>query len=739
MSGRSTSEEKNPRIEGLEAEVRDLKKVENYIIEQRDLALSLGASRSLHEGLEICFDSALRVSEMDCGGIYLVDKSSGDLNMICQKGLLPDFIESTSHFKAGSANTRLIMNGKPLYTQHCQLDVELSPAEKAVALRAVAIIPILDENKVIGCFNIASHVFDDVPALSRIVLESISAQIGGAIARLEATDALAAVHSGLEKEVAHRTAELLKTNSRLEKEVRDHEETTEALRENEEMFSKAFHSNAALMAISTMDNGRYVQVNQQFLAVLGYERGEIVGSTSRKLDIFADYEQRETIKRIVQKEGSARNVEVAIRTKSGSVRYGLFSIDIIQLQNRPCFLTVMNDITDRKLAEASLAERESQYRKLFEQSNDAIIVHTLDGRILDVNTRTCEMLGYSYNRLRSLRIKTLFPAQAEAKRKEAFQTLREQGSIFFESFFQKADGTVLNVEITSRISEPEKGLALGIVRDVTERKRAQELMIQTEKMMSVGGLAAGMAHEINNPLGGIFQSIQNTERRLSPDFEKNLPVAEECGIDLHSLQMYLEKREIVGFLADIKEAAGRAAKIIRNMLRFSRKSESKFVPADLAKLLDQIVELAGNDYDLKKSYDFRNVEISREYEPGMKAVPCTKTEIGQVVLNLLRNSAQAAMEAKLPQRMRITLRTKTDGDMVRIEVADNGPGMEEAVRKRIFEPFFTTKPIGEGTGLGLSVSYMIITANHQGSIEVESELGKGTCFIIRLPLERKPS
>ncbi len=275
------------------------------------------------------------------------------------------------------------------------------------------------------------------------------------------------------------------------------------------------------------------------------------------------------------------------------------------------------------------------------------------------------------------------------------------------------------------------------IDNVTERVRIQEMMIQTEKMMTVGGMAAGMAHEINNPLGVILQGIQNTFRRLSPDIQKNQEVAEKLGIDLELIRTYLEQRNILQYLDGMQEAGTRAGRIIKNMLNFSRRSESLKVATDLAQLLEKTIELTTGDYDLKKKYDFRRIEIIREYDPILPNVPCAAAEIQQVVLNLLRNAAQALAEKHeegyTPQ---IRIRTRQDSDYAQIEIEDNGSGMDEETYTRIFEPFYTTKPVGIGTGLGLSVSYFIITQHHKGAISVHSEPGKGTNFIIRLPLER---
>jgi signal transduction histidine kinase len=176
----------------------------------------------------------------------------------------------------------------------------------------------------------------------------------------------------------------------------------------------------------------------------------------------------------------------------------------------------------------------------------------------------------------------------------------------------------------------------------------------------------------------------------------------------------------------------RAARIVENMLSFSRKNSLSVAEVDIPALLERTLELAANDYDLKKKYDFRKIRIEREYAPDLPLVLCEESKIQQVFFNLIRNGAQAM--ASLDRPPCFTLRVMGGNGEVRIEIEDNGPGMSEDLRKRIFEPFFTTKRVGEGTGLGLSVSYFLIVENHGGRIEVESTPGKGSVFIIHLPL-----
>ncbi|MGA6924873.1 MAG: HAMP domain-containing sensor histidine kinase, partial [Desulfosarcina sp.] len=236
-------------------------------------------------------------------------------------------------------------------------------------------------------------------------------------------------------------------------------------------------------------------------------------------------------------------------------------------------------------------------------------------------------------------------------------------------------------------------------------------------------------------LGGMLQSLQNVTRRISPELADNETVAAQCGTQLEIIRRYLEKREILRFLENIRVSGERASHIVENMLSFSRRSESRKARVNLPGLLDKAVELAAHDYDLKKKFDFRRIRIDRQYAPAMAPVTCVATEIEQVVLNLLRNAAQAMGDAgQRSDPSCITLSLYQEGEFAVMVVADNGPGMDESQLKRIFEPFFTTKEVGVGTGLGLSVSYFIITNNHNGSMTAESSPGKGARFTVRLPL-----
>ena len=286
------------------------------------------------------------------------------------------------------------------------------------------------------------------------------------------------------------------------------------------------------------------------------------------------------------------------------------------------------------------------------------------------------------------------------------------------------------------------GAGRGVViriDDITQRLSLEDMMVQSEKMLSVGGLAAGMAHEINNPLGAILHNVQNIRRRLSSDLPKNIEQAEQTGIDLDVVNHYLQAREIPQLLDGIQQAGARAAKIVTHMLSFSRRSNRQMSPCDLSALIDQALDIASNDFDLAIGFDFKGQAIIRQFDPQLGPVPGIPNELEQVLLNLLKNAAQAIHQrTDKSEPGRIILRTRLNPPWAEIQIEDNGIGMPEPVRKRIFEPFFTTKEVGQGTGLGLSVSYFIITNNHKGQMEVHSTQGQGTCFTLRLPLAGNP-
>jgi len=264
---------------------------------------------------------------------------------------------------------------------------------------------------------------------------------------------------------------------------------------------------------------------------------------------------------------------------------------------------------------------------------------------------------------------------------------RENGEVHYE-----------DITVYPLITNGVEGAVIRI-DDVTGRVNLEQVLVQSEKMMSVGGLAAGMAHEVNNPLAGILGSAFNIKNRVFGDMKSNREVAEECGVSLEGVQAYLEKRKVVHMLDSIQESGKRAASIVENMLSFSRKSDKKLESYDLSALLDKTLDLAANDYNLKKYYDFRQIKIVREFDSDMPRVECEGNEIQQVLLNIFKNGAEAMTEKDyVDDKPCFNCRVYAQGNSAVVEIEDNGPGMDEATRMRIFEPFYTTKDVGKGTG-----------------------------------------
>ncbi|WP_320174677.1 ATP-binding protein [Maridesulfovibrio sp.] len=403
--------------------------------------------------------------------------------------------------------------------------------------------------------------------------------------------------------------------------------------------------------------------------------------------------------------------------------------------NVTSYLGIAFDFTEKKTAENELARLRNLLKNTIDSMPTMLVGVDESLRINQWNRSAEEDTGLTYEQVWGMQLMDVFPQLKDERGliMDSVEKLevREKNKIPFNS-----DGHIQykNIKIYPLLESEEGRGAVVLIDDVTMKSRLEDMMIQTEKMMSVGGLAAGMAHEINNPLGAVLSGVQGTERRLSPSLKKNIEVASELGLDLNKVHEYMDKRGILGYLRGISDAGRRAASIVRNMLEFSRKSESSRKQVQVKGILEKSLSLAENDYDLKKKYDFKVIEIRRDYEQNLPSVNITETEIEQVFLNIFKNAAQAMADKEFNgERPTLTLRTRKDGDFVRVEVEDNGPGMDEDVRKRVFEPFYTTKRVGLGTGLGLSVSYFIITRNHEGEFLVESEEGKGSKFIIRLP------
>ncbi len=535
----------------------------------------------------------------------------------------------------------------------------------------------------------------------------------------------------------------------------------EALRESERRYRKLFTSTIEGVAIHELvfdERGapadyRIVDVNPRFEEILGISREKAVGALASELYVTSPPPYLAAYSKVAM-GGVPFNFETYYAAFG---RY--FSISVFSPKTN-WFATVFQDITESKQAAerlaASVRELENTRALLDAVAQQSpipmAVADASDGTLRIVNKACREMFGLDDGvadegkdvaLLRKVFRERVQTGESTGEASGDMETPLERalrGERLYGQETRIAGGRGEERWIAAYaapIHNKQGELIAGYAAfpDITQRKRAEELLVQTEKMMSVGGLAAGMAHEINNPLGIILASVQNVLRRIDPAFPKNRDAAGRLGLDLDLLDAYLADRGVRGFLEGVSDAAQRASRIVRNMLDFSRASESRKAPHLASALLESSLNLARNDYDLKRNYDFRKITIKRRYDPALKPISLTQTEIEQVFFNIVKNAAQAMAEKKYPEgeEPTLTLTAAMEQGGVRVEIADNGPGMDETLRKRAFEPFFTTKAPGSGTGLGLSVSYFIITQNHCGRIEALSTPGQGTRFVIILP------
>ncbi|MES9877171.1 MAG: PAS domain S-box protein [Candidatus Sedimenticola sp. 1PA] len=511
-------------------------------------------------------------------------------------------------------------------------------------------------------------------------------------------------------------------------------EAEKALRESEAKYRNLLE-NIPQKVFYKNNDSVYLAVNPSYAGDFGLQPEDFVGKDDFAFheDAFAE-KYRGDDQRIMQeghvveldetyvkdgKEFSVHTVKAPVRDEWGHV------IGI---------LGVFWDITERKQMEAELEETRQYLHNVVDSMPSVLIGLDTDGHVTHWNPEAAALSSVPSTSAVGQSMESLLP-QFTPQMKEikraiiqgiAIKLLRVPKQI-------KGEQRYLDLVLYPLTGEGRQGAVLRI-DDVTERVRMESTMVQTEKMMSVGGLAAGMAHELNNPLGGVLQGLQNVQRRLSPELDKNQELAGEMDLDLGKVQEYMKQRQVLYFLEGIGEAGRRASEIVKNMLQFSRKAEAVMQSEEIAPLIERTLELASVDYDLKKKFDFRNIHIERDYDLDLPPVLCVASELQQVLLNLLRNAAQAiSTHENRDEQPRLVLRTAREKNMILIEVEDNGPGMDETTVQRVFEPFFTTRPPGQGTGLGLSVSYFIISDEHNGKMSVRSTPGKGTIFSILLP------
>ena len=407
-----------------------------------------------------------------------------------------------------------------------------------------------------------------------------------------------------------------------------------------------------------------------------------------------------------------------------------------------------------------LARSETRFRATFDQTAVGITHVAMDGRFLMVNWKFCEILGYSKDEMLQLSVDEITYPQDRA-RSIALRMQIDSGktdTFVNEKRLVRKDGTVIWATVTVSLIRDQDGrpmYKIGVIQDISERRRTEEALqrtnddlkainarlqevqnqlLQSEKMASIGQLAAGVAHEINNPIGYVYSNLGTLQKYLQQMFgvlaayeSAEGALAPEALEALRALKREADLeflREDVGSLmAESREGITRVKKIVQDLKDFSHVgAQEEWQWADLHKGLDSTLNIVNNEIKYKAQVVKRYGELPE--------VRCLPSQLNQVFMNLLVNAAHA-----IEQQGEIRLSSGVSGEEVWVEVADTGKGIAPEHLGRIFDPFFTTKAVGQGTGLGLSLSYGIVRKHH-GRIEVESEPGKGATFRIILPIQQ---
>jgi PAS domain S-box-containing protein len=377
------------------------------------------------------------------------------------------------------------------------------------------------------------------------------------------------------------------------------------------------------------------------------------------------------------------------------------------------------DVTESRRSEERIRQSEEKYRALFEETHDAIIITTPDGKFLDINPAGVEFYGFSSKQdlLENLAVQETYVDLRE--RAEFQRIVAEQGFVKdHELRLKTRDGQQRNAFLTANAVHDDLGNIVayrGILRDVTEQRQLEHQFLQAQKMESVGTLAGGIAHDFNNILGGILGYASLMKSKITED---------------HKFFKYIDT---------IEQGSIRAAELTAQLLAFARGGKYNTRAIYLNEIINETIGIIGRTFD-------KSIEIEVHLDVDLPMVEADAGQMQQVLMNLFVNAADA-----MPSGGTLTIDTGTEtlseedvrphigaktGSHVVVSVTDTGIGMDQKTLSRIFEPFFTTKEEGKGTGLGLSMIYGVIK-NHGGSISVESEEGKGSIFKVYLPASSK--
>ncbi|MFO7560096.1 MAG: PAS domain S-box protein [Desulfobacterales bacterium] len=487
--------------------------------------------------------------------------------------------------------------------------------------------------------------------------------------------------------------------------ITSQKDALKAMEESEERFRTLLK--ASFGGIGIHEKGLILDANHGLTALTGYEHDELIGMNG--LLLIAEKWRDMVMEKIVT--GYDKPYDAEGLRKDGSIYPLEIKGKAIPYHGRTVRVTEFRDITERKNVEDALKESDERHRILSEVTMEGIIFHE-NGMAIDINNSFSRMFDYRHSEI----IGTNFVEQlvAPEDKEKVYQNIEARGELPFEIMMIKKDGTIFPVEIEARnVEYKKKFIRVASVRDISDRKRTEERLIQLQKMEAIGTLAGGIAHDFNNLLGGILGNVGLLKINIpdeNPAFKKILT---------------------------IEKIVQRGANLARQLLGFARGGKYQITPINPNLLVQETLEMYGRTS--------KNIQLHTDFQKDVWIIEGDRNQIEQVVLNLFINAADS-----MPEGGSIYIDTKNTflseiaakqhmgepGNYVTITVRDTGHGMDKETRAKIFDPFFTTKEPSKGTGLGLSSAYGIIK-NHNGHIDVYSEPGKGSIFKVFLPVSEK--
>jgi PAS domain S-box-containing protein len=482
-------------------------------------------------------------------------------------------------------------------------------------------------------------------------------------------------------------------------------------------------------------DGIIVDCNPAMLAMLGLQEQSIVGQHVRK---FVDDAEA--------KMHGNYQIDLNLRRADGSQIQSLVNGSTVldTSQGKQFSFALFSDITERKHAEESLRASEERNRAITQSAFDAIVTSDNTGNIVGWNNGAEVIFGYPELEAMGQPLILLIPERYREGHLTGMHRFNSGGESHVigktvELNGLRKDGSEFPLELTLAKWESTDGWFItAIIGDITERKQMEKQLLQSEKLASIGQLAAGVAHEINNPIGFVNSNL-GTLKHYVDDLLAVISAYESVETDSGSstdlfaavnalkteLDLAYVKEDVSSLLAESSDGLDRVKRIVQGLKDFSHiDAIETWKIDDIQQGIESTLNVVWNELKYK-------CEVRKEYGE-LPPVECMLANLNQVFMNLLVNAAHAIEDHGI-----VTIRTGRKDDEVWVEIADTGKGIPSGNLLHIFDPFFTTKPVGQGTGLGLSVSYGIV-AKHHGRIEVDSEVGKGSTFRVWLPI-RQPT